>query len=307
MILDGGETLLAYDGDRPVAMIASYTRPYIMNRSIVRIREACDWFCLPEYRFMGLGPRLMSNLMEEPEPLLTVGGAEEAQAVLRALKWRQLQDVRNYLLPLSTGFLVSRVRRRLRLPVSGPRGGRLPVPLRRLWRPLRSGRSRGPSWHHLALSETLPGLSPGSAPYDLLPLIRKHEIGWLKSAPKEMGTFFCLVFPESSASPGFSVGRLFSHESLMYAKLIHIQTSTPSVEVYARMITETILYARNQGADVAQLRASCPLLQQALKDFAFIWSVPNSSYWWAKDGRSPGNRSHLTFLRGDEGILPYPP
>jgi len=140
-----------------------------------------------------------------------------------------------------------------------------------------------------------------------MPLIRQHEVQWLHAAPKEMGTFFCLVFPENTGPAGFSIGRLFFGSNLKYARLIHIQTSTPSVEVYARMLAETIRYACDQGADVAQLRASCPLLRRALKQFGFIWSVSTPSYWWAKNGRSRGDKFHLTFLRGDDGIVPYPP
>src|SRR5260370_35849571 len=80
--LKAGETMLAYDGDRPVAMIASYTRPYVIDHKVVRLREASDWFCLPEYRHLGLGVQLMYNLMDEPEPLFVIGVNENAQAVL---------------------------------------------------------------------------------------------------------------------------------------------------------------------------------------------------------------------------------
>jgi hypothetical protein len=305
--LEAGETLLAYDGDRAVAMIASYIRPYVMDHKIVRLREASDWFCLPEYRHLGLGVQLMYKLMDEPEPLFVSGGNENAQAVLPALGWRRLPDVRTYTLPLSSKLPVSKVWRWLRLPMSGAGAARLREASWPLWPRLRPERNLTLSWRHLALSEPLPVMMPRAGIYDLMPLIREHEVQWLYEAPKEMGTFFCLVFPENTGPSGFSIGRLYSYENSKYTKLIHIQTSTPSVEVYAGMLAETIRYACDQGADVAQFRASCPSLRRALKEFGFIWSVPTPSYWWAKNGSSPGGSLHLTFLRGDDGIRPYPP
>jgi Acetyltransferase (GNAT) family len=117
--LAGGEIMLAYDSDRPVGMIASYLRPYLVRDEVVLVREASDWICLPEYRHLGIGVLLMSNLMDEKEPLLAIGGSETAQAVLSALGWRQLPDIRIYTLPLSIKFPLSEAWRFLSLPKSG--------------------------------------------------------------------------------------------------------------------------------------------------------------------------------------------
>lgn len=301
--LDAAETMLAYDGRRPVAMIASYTRPYIVGHRVVRLREASDWFCLPEYRHLGLGLRLMYSLMDEQEPLLIIGGNENAQAVLSALGWRRLADVSSYILPLSTKWLVNKVWRWLRLPFSGTGVAKL---FATPWPRLLPGRRLSLPWRQVALSEALPMMTPPAGAYELIPLVREHEVQWLHAAPKEMGTFFCLVFPENIGPGGFSIGRLYSYGNSKYIKLIHIQTSTPSVEVYAGMLAETIRYAYEHGADVAEFRASCPSLRRALRQFGSIWAGPTRSYWWANSGASPGTSLHLTFLRGDDGIRPYP-
>ena len=52
--------MFAYDSDRPVGMIASYSRPYFVRDELMLVREASDWICLPEYRHLGIGVLLMS-------------------------------------------------------------------------------------------------------------------------------------------------------------------------------------------------------------------------------------------------------
>jgi hypothetical protein len=47
-------------------------------------------------------------------------------------------------------------------------------------------------------------------------------------------------------------------------------------------------------------------LRRALKMLAFVPSARARSYWWGISRFSPKNRFHLTFLRGDDGIRPYP-
>jgi hypothetical protein len=299
--IDTGEMILAYDGRRPVAMIASYTRPYVVDGRVVRLREASDWFCLREYRPWGLGVRLMGRLMDEPEPLFVIGGNQNAQTVLPALGWRRLTDVSSYVLPLSTKWVVNKVRRWLRLPSSCPGIVKLlsvPWPrfVRRLSLPCQQ----------LAPTEALPAMTLPTSTYELMPLIREQETQWLHAAPREMGTFFCLVFQHGRSPTGFSLGRLYSYVSVRYCKLIHIQTSTPSVEMYTSMLAATLRYACDHGADAAEFRASCPLLRRALRRFGSIWAGQTRSYWWANGGSPPGSTRHLTFLRGDDGIRPYP-
>jgi Acetyltransferase (GNAT) family len=304
--LEGCEMMLAYDGDRPVGMIASYLRPYLVRDEVMLVREASDWICLPEYRHLGIGVLLMSNLMDEKEPLLGIGGSETAQAVLSGLGWRRLPDIKIYTLPLSTKFPVNKAWRFLSLPKSGRGAVRL---FETRWPPLPRLRRKhylARAWRYPVVPQTLPVTAPHARFYELMPLLREHEMQWLYAAPKEMGMFFFLAFLEDTGPAGFSIGRLYSQDGLKHAKLIHIQTEDPSVEVYGGILEGTIQYCYAQGADVAQFRAFCPVLCQALKDCGFLRPIPAPVYWWAKNGMSPGSDLHLTFLRGDDGVLPYP-
>src|SRR5512137_232443 len=54
-----GETLLALDNGRCVAILDAFLSPYLFSGRRVTVSETCDWFCLPEYRPLGLGVKLM--------------------------------------------------------------------------------------------------------------------------------------------------------------------------------------------------------------------------------------------------------
>jgi Acetyltransferase (GNAT) family len=303
--LGRGEMVLAFDGDRPIGMIASYTRPYLIDNTLVWVREPADWYCLPEYRHFGVGVRLMNKLMDEPEPIFAIGANEDVRPLLGALGWWRLPDVKDYTLPVSTKWLAKKLWRSLRLPPFGARATRLFEASSPLWPRVRPRRRRTRSSQYLAAPEARLAMTPAAGQYELTPLIRERELEWLYAAPKEMGSFCCLVFPEARTE-GFSLGRLYSYENASYFKLIHIQTSNPSVEVYADMLAETVRFACDQGADVIQFRASCPFLQRALEGLGFVWSSLSPSYWWPKNGNVPDGKLHMTFLRGDDGIRPYP-
>ena len=304
--LGGQETVLAYDHSKPVAMVACSQRRWIVNGKTILVREPSDWLCLPEFRHLGLGVLLMQRLMNEPEPLLAIGGAEQAQTVLRAFGWQQRFEARSYLVPLSSRFFTSRAASRLRGLLTTSKKKRPTEAWGPHWSHPRLWRSNGMPWHELAPSEPLPTIPIEAAGYDIMPLIDDREMRWMQAAPKEMGSFFCLVFPTSSKAAALAVGRVFPYEGLRYLRLIHVQIPFPSAAMYRRVISESFRYAYDCGADVVQLRASCPLLQDALRKFWPNWSVPAATYWWEKNGTLPGAKSHLTFLRGDDGVLPYP-
>src|ERR1700681_4552020 len=152
------------------------------------VREASDWICLPEYRHLGIGVLLMSNLMDEKEPLLAIGGSETAQAVLSALGWHRLPDIKIYTLPLSIKFPLSEAWRFLSLPKSGRGAIRLfGTRWPRLPR-LRRKHYLHRAWHYPVVPQA-PATATRTRFYELMPLIRDHEMQWLHAAPKEMGTF----------------------------------------------------------------------------------------------------------------------
>jgi hypothetical protein len=136
--------------------------------------------------------------------------------------------------------------------------------------------------------------------------MRERELEWLYAAPDVLGTFFCLAFSERIGGKGFALGRLYSYNDVKFGKLIHLQTSSPSVAGYGRMLAETVRHMNDCQADVVQCRASGTFLRRALRRKGFIWSGSHPVYCWVKNGNPPQGDCHLTFLRGDDAIRPYP-
>ena len=248
----------------------------------------------------------MYLLMDEGGPFLSIGGSSDANAVLPAVGWYRLADIAIYTLPLTTKFLASKALRVLHLPTMGSAVARSEQRSWPTWAGFLQPRSRTQRWHHLAPSDLSEPMPFAAGIYDLVPLLEKQHLEWLYAAPKQLGTFFCLAFPEDSKVTAFTLGRLFRYQDLTYAKLIHLQTSSPSVEAYAGMLAGTLRYLSEQKADVALCRASCPFLRRALKRGGFIRSAVNPTFWCAKNRTLVQGNFHLTFLRGDDGIRPYP-
>jgi hypothetical protein len=298
------EMAVAYHGEHLVAMIASYLRPHLIAQELVLVREPSDWFCLPEYRWMGVGLQLMYMLMDLDEPLLAIGGNDSAMTVLPALGWQRFSAVRNYTLPLTTRFFISKASHLLRAQIirsAAAKLGAISLPK------FRQRYGENHSWREVDPTHYVPDMRSAANAYDFLPLLCEQEIEWLYAAPQDLGTFFCLVFPESTGVvTAFALGRLYSYLDLHHAKLIHIHTCSPSVEVYARILGETIGYLQDHKADVVYCRASSPFLRPALRRLGFIGTGLTPAYWWAKDQAPVHGNLHLTFLRGDDAIRPYP-
>lgn len=303
--LHADEIVLAYDDDRLVAMITAYLRQYRINQELIYIGEPSDWFCLPEYRPTGLGVQVMSAVMQRSEPLLAIGGSSEAKALFPALGWHPPRSISTYTLPLTTRFLVSKASRLLHLPIGvsfSSRPGDKPSSA------LPAFPQRHDTWpcRRLEPSDLSNALTSPAKSYTVEPLMSSEELEWLYAAPQDLGTFFGLAFVEETGVSAFAVGRLYFHQQLKYAKLIHLQASSPSVEAYTRMLAETVHYASDHHADAMQCRASSPLLQKALARIGFVWSGSHPAFCWSKTGNPIQGDCHLTYLRGDDGIRPYP-
>jgi len=299
------ETLLAFDGELCVAMLDSLFHEYRHGQAIVRVREPCEWLCLPEYRPQGLGLRLMGTFMKEPEPMFAMAGTWMTQDILPALGWQKLQDTVNYTLPLKSGALAESLFGRLRMPP-----GKLRTRLAHTVSvPVWHRSSRAPTADSRVcehrIGNSLPVVEPSSE-YALSCIISQWEPAWLDDAPADMGEFVWLAGYSGNDPVGLTVSRLFSRNGALEANMLHVQANSRAPEIFAWLVTETARLLARRGAAKVACRASCPVFSGELRRLGFVERSRTPAFWWKSDRSRLSGPTHLTLWRGDELIRPYP-
>jgi hypothetical protein len=300
------EAILGWDGDRCVAMLDSCIRRYAVNGDVVRFRELGDWYTRPEYRGIGLQPMWM--MMRKPEPMVGMGGTGVTRALLPRMNWKQMpQQVGDFLLRLSSGVLLERPLQRL--PVPGKArlvrlAHRVSVPIRRVRRQAPPDRDAGVK--RIEAPDFDVNVHPARGDYALARLVEPSELSWLYSAPPEMGGFRALLFSSGGKPVGLSVSRLFSPGGYQAAYIMHVLATEASSARYAWMVSETAADLARRGATAIRCRTSCPRLKEALRKVAFFEYSSLHPRWWSRDLEAPTGEVLLSWLRGDDALLPYP-
>jgi len=300
-----GDTILAMDGDRCVAMIDSWCRQYLVNGKLVDVRELGDWYSLPEYRGVGLQPMWM--MMKKPEPILSIGGTSDTQALLPRLGWKPLPQVANYALRLTSGVIAQD-----RLNRSGLPGKTAFIKLaHKLSFPVCRVQSQAAPVINASVSEydpadAPPEIRPPSDAYVLASLIGAKELDWLYSAPEEMGAFISLVFSVDDEPVGLSVSRLYKSEHTYEAVVLQIQSSQVSTGMYKWMVGETSALLAARGARNIRCRTSCRKVAEALSSVGFRQRFVDQTVWRSRDQDVPQGTILLSMFRADDGIHPYP-
>jgi hypothetical protein len=292
------ETLVACDRGQCVGVLDSFIRPYWIAGRLETVRETCDWFCLPEYRALGVGLHLMRQMMAKPEPILSIGGTEFTLDLLPRLKWARLRDVDNFALPLLSartvaGLVAHRLRRRSAALVRT-------IPDIRLAR--RIPRKPPPS-ANVQVRVRAPGKNeelPRIAPYDLAPELETSILDWLTLAPSLLGEFVLLSFFCDCEPVGVSISRLQMLPFGRRARIVHLHPAR--FDVIDWMVSETVHHLIERGAGAVFCRASCPATARALSALRFAWYQSTPVYWWPTDKLLSSGLVHLTSLRGDDAF-----
>lgn len=299
------EAILAYDGARLVGFLDNFFRPCRIGDALLRTRQTADWFCDPGHRPVGV--MLMRKIMEQPEPVLVVGGTDATHQLLPRLRWQSLPDLTDYALPTGGGAAIKRLSElfHFRLAaVPGPLGRALSLPM--------GGRRRAAPPPGAAevtcldADEPLPEIVPRAGTHGLSSLLDQSEADWLRLAPDAMGRYVWLVFSLDGRPAGFSLSRLYRAGPLQAARLLHLQAQVPAVALYAWMSAETARYLAQQGAQWVAARFGCPLVDQALAGLGFRRRHACKAFWWHRGEAPPPLPYHLTWVCGDEAVLPYP-
>ena len=293
-----GDTLVACDRGRCVGILDSFIRPYwIADRQEI-IRETCDWFCLPEYRALGVGLHLMRRMMAKPEPILVIGGTDVTQNLLPRLKWTQLPDVGNFILGVSARTVAglvahSRWQAGVKLARLVPN---IPLVRRLPHAPPPSANSQV----RVRVSGEA-GPIPKSAPYALAPTLDARFLDWLARAPDVLGQFLVLSFFCDGEPVGTTISRL---QALPFfgttAQIVHVQAAR--LELIDWMVSATVHELIGRGVGAVSCRTSCPATTSAMSKIGFWRRKPSPSYWWGADRPSPAGSLHLTTLQADDAL-----
>jgi len=294
-----GETLLALDGERCVAILDAFLRPYLVSGRCITVRETCDWFCLPEYRPLGVGLRLMRLMMAKPEPIVVIGGAQSTRSLLPKLKWQSLCSVSDYVLPVSlrgvTGFGMRLLLER------AEKLARLIPPQIKLRRPRRlKGAGASVQVTDGVSGQMLP--LPAHDAYGVASLMDEENLRWLALAPQEIGDLVTLNFFVDGVPVGISTSRLMEHVEGRTAKLLHIQSALQSHAMLEWIISETAQQLVARGAGLITCRASCPVVGAALRRVGFLFVRALPAFWWSGGIAPPTGTMHLTMIRGDDAL-----
>ncbi len=300
------ETVLALDDDRCVAMIHSAVRPYAVNGTPTRVRETDFWISEPEYRpFASF--RVLQTLMARPEPICAVTVNDYVTSIFHRLKWQQLPEIQQMVLPLKASILTKALANRLlksvgelprlaawplRFPVRRP--GRIPAP------------SSSATVREIVGADEIPVIVPPTDGYCITQLADPGDYEWQAAAPKPFGEFVWLEFAIDGKPVAYTISRLYPEGPCFGAKIFHVQSSMKDLSIYGWILSETSGHLAKRGADWIDARFSCPLLVEALQGIGYMTGRTDIAFWWPGKEKMPEGQYLISVLFRGEGLAPYP-
>jgi len=296
----GGGTWLALNDGQCVAMLDSFVRPYLLDGRRILVRAGCDWYCLPKYRAVGLGLRLMRRMMDYPEPMLAIGGSDSTRDILPRLGWTRLPDAQRYILPLKARSLAGALLRHWR-PRNEGRARAIPgfVPLlapRRTPSP-RGGVGRIAEWRPGSLA-----LLPLPKQQGLVQLLEQADQDWIGRMPAGVAQPLALAFFMDESLVGFSLSQIEPTATGFEGRIVHLQLAEQWQAVADWVVGETVQRLSALGAGIIRCWASQPTKDLALRKAGFVALGPLPSYWWSKNGVPAPSVVDAGYLRADDAI-----
>ncbi|MBX9775273.1 MAG: hypothetical protein K2Y71_12790 [Xanthobacteraceae bacterium] len=292
-----GDTIVACDKERCVGIIDSFVRPYWIDGREEAVRETCDWFCLPEYRALGVGLHLMRRMMAKPEPILVVGGTDTTQNLLPRLKWARLPDVGNFILGVSARTVAG-----LMAHSQWPAGVKFArfVPDIRLVRRTRD--IAAPSANSEVRVRVLgENEIPSIAHYAIAPALDTRLLDWLACAPAVLGRFVLLSLVCDGEPAGISISRMRELPGFgQTSQIVHVHAADAGMIGWTVGATVDDLIGRGVGAITC--RASCPDTAAALSALGFWKRKPSPAFWWPANRVPPNGPLHLSQLQADDAL-----
>jgi hypothetical protein len=297
----------AFDGDRCVAFIDSFVRPYTIDDRRVRVRETGEWFCLPDYRPLA-SLKVLQALMKKPEPIVATTNSEVTKAVLPRLKWQVVCEQQQCVFPVGVGVAVKGLTKRLKIQLStlpAFTGTLLPFRFRKPRKLPAPDPSASVS--EITSADDLPDLEPPADTFALYALADRAEARWFSAAPSGEGRFIWLQFQLNGKTVGLSLSRIFREGPYQAARLLHIQSTRHNPEIYAWIASETSGHLVAGGVHWIEARSTSDMIVDALEATGYMKGNAFPVYWWPGGDRVELDGSILLHgMRGEEALRPYP-
>jgi hypothetical protein len=295
----GHITWLACVGDDCVAMVDSRIRPYQLRGKSIMVRETADWFCLQQYRPLGLGLWVLRQLKHYPEPVLVMGGSAYTLEILPRLRWDMLGSVRSYVLPVTARGLAANLIRQ-RWPMREAMAQVIPrwVPARR---PVRLPSPPGRPDIELLNKDTWYDL-PVDASSELVGMLDQDHWNWLASAPHDFARSLGIVFRLDGNIVGFCLAQLEPTATGLDGRIVHLQTINNEVPLIGWVLSTTVEMLVEQGAEFIRCCVSTPAKIAAIESIGFILSQEFPCHWWNRPGIDIPGSIDLDYLRGDDAL-----
>lgn len=301
----GHRAFLALLGNECLAMLSVFSRPYRLGPESITCLETADWYCLPELRLSGLGIRLMRRAMEEPHPIVAVGGSADTLRLLPRLGWQCIGEATVFVLRLDGAMADLGFARR---------GGATAL-VRGLWAGLATGwlglpRVPVPPGCEAVLVESpgpgLEALYSGPIPWGMVPLPVRDQLAWLGRGCRGSRRLATIYFRREGKLIGWSLLRLDAAGGGLEARLLDLFTPEADPKLCAWMVAAAIGHASAAGAASITAQASCPILQDALRRSRFVEKSRWPIHVWRLRSPLPSGPLHFCLNTGDAALLPYP-
>jgi len=302
-----GRMFLALHNGECVAVVSALRKHYLVNNVRTQCLEVFDWHCLPEFRASGAGLRVMRAMMRQPEPLLSIGGTSDVLSVLPKMGWVRIGDARVYELPSSGLPLAAWLHRRTAIPVSLSRRP-LDLVARAWFRPRQRTTSADRRLVPVpAIGDAVVGLYRGETGYGFVQEPQPDLLAWTAGARIGNGSYLNLCFTDGGSLRAWVMARVYERDGGLEAALLEVFAPQPDVATYAWIVREASAVLVGFGPHLIRARATCPVLQAALRANRFVEKpevVP--LHFWGKGTWAPPEPLHITLNHTDEPLRPYP-
>jgi len=293
---------LARTDDECLGMVFAFEKRYLIGGAPTTCLEIFDWHSLPGLSGSGIGIRVIRAMTRLNVRLFGIGGTPDATKALPVMGWQTLTSAVAFELPLRGEFLVDGLRRRVKFRIPGERLALDAVV--GTWFTPRERRSQGRVVPIARLDSEVDALYEGETGYDLVQVPNGQWLQWLTGGYSGTGSFRYCYFMSGDRLRGWALTRVYETAHGREAAIVDLFAPRADVDTYTWMVSELAVSLSGERPLVIRARATCPVLQAALKHNRFRAGGAVPVFTWPKM-KEPIERPHITLNHTDACLRPY--